>query len=79
MNSLLLQELKASLEERLKIIADHELRLHHPALQLEKLKEASEKIEKCEALLISAKIDPKLKHYLEQRSYQKALERLEQL
>lgn len=77
MNPSTLQQLLASLRERLNIIADHELRDHDPATHLKKLQEVSEAIEYCAAALSKAKVDPKLRHYLERRSYDKALEWLE--
>ncbi len=72
-----LQHLLASLRERLRLIADHELRDRDPATHLRKLQEISEGIEQCEAALSSSKVDPKLRHYLERRSYDKALAWLE--
>jgi hypothetical protein len=73
MNASLLQQLGSALRERLRVIADHELRDSDPATHLKKLQEASEAIEVCEAALSESKIDPKLRHYLAQRSYDKAL------
>jgi len=58
----------------LSIIADHDLRDRDPTTHLKKLQEASEVIERCEKILLSEKnVDPKLRHYLAQRSYDKAL------
>lgn len=75
MNLSTLQQLSTSLNDRLKVIADHELRDRNPATHLKKLQEASEAIEKWEAaLLLEGNADPKLLHYLKQRSYNKALE-----
>jgi hypothetical protein len=73
-----LQHLSASLRERLSIIADHELRDRDPSLHLKKLQEASAAIEQCEAVLSQSKADAKLRHYLERRSYDKALAWLEE-
>ncbi len=73
-----LQQLSTLLRERLKVIADHELRDRDPAVHLKKLQEASEAIEHCEAALLSeGSVAPKLLHYLKQRSYDKALAWLE--
>ena len=79
MNLSTLQQLSNSLRERLSIIADHELRDRDPAAHLKKLQEVSEAIERYEAVLSESKVDPKLRHYLERRSYDKALEWLERL
>jgi len=77
MNSSTLQQLLNSLRERLNVIADHELRDRDPVMHLKKLQEASEAIEQWEkVLLLEKNVDPKLRHYLERRSYDKALERL---
>ncbi|MBM3857063.1 MAG: hypothetical protein FJ390_03775 [Verrucomicrobia bacterium] len=74
MNASTLQHLSSSLSERLRLIADHEFRDRDPAAHLKKLQEASEVIERCEVLLLSeGSVDPKLRHYLKQRSYDKAL------
>ena len=77
MNLSTLQQLSSSLRKRLSIIADHELRDRDPVTHLKKLQEASGAIEQCEAALSSSKGDPKLRHYLERRSYDKALAWLE--
>lgn len=69
--------LAAALQERLSVIADHELRDRNPVIHLKKLQEASEAIEQCMARLSSSEIDPRLRHYLERRSYDKALAWLE--
>ena len=68
--------LAAALRERLSIIADEESR-RDPEKHMDRLKTVSEKIEALQAALPSS-IDPRLKHYLERRSYDKALELLEQ-
>lgn len=78
MNASTLQQLSASLRERLNVIADHELRDRDPSAHLKKLQEASEAIEYWEKVLLSEQnTDPKLRHYLTQRSYDKALAWLE--
>jgi hypothetical protein len=70
-----LTELAAALRERLAIIADEASRRdpeHHTA----RLREVSEKIERLEQSL-PPRIDPQLRHFLQRRSYSKALELLE--
>lgn len=74
MNASTLQQLSASLRERLRLIADYEFRDRDPGDHLKKLQEASETIERWEKVLLSeGNVDPKLRHYLERRSYDKAL------
>jgi hypothetical protein len=63
------------LRERLAIIHDEESR-RDEAKHLARLRAVSEKIEKLQAALPQP-IDPRLKHYLERKSYDKALEHLE--
>jgi hypothetical protein len=70
-----LTELAEALRERLAIISDEESRRdsdRHTA----RLREVSEKIERLEQSL-PPKIDPALRHFLQRRSYTKALELLE--
>jgi hypothetical protein len=67
--------LAAALRERLSIIGDEESR-RDQAKHMTRLQAVSEKIEALQATL-PAKIDPRLKHYLERRSYDKALEWIE--
>lgn len=68
----LLNHLAQALQARLDVIANHDLRNRDTATHLKKLQEASESIEHCVALL-PTEIDPHLRHYLERRSYDKAL------
>ena len=70
-----LPELAAALRERLAIISDDESR-RDPDRHTERLREISEKIERLERSLPS-QIDPQLRHFLQRRSYTKALELLE--
>ena len=70
-----LPELAAALRERLAIIADEESR-RDPDRHSARLREVSEKIDRLEQSL-PPKIDPKLRHFLQRRSYSKALELLE--
>jgi hypothetical protein len=70
-----LTDLAAALRERLAIIGDEESR-RDPDRHTARLREVSEKIERLEQSL-PAKIDPELRHFLQRRSYTKALELLE--
>jgi len=67
-----LTELAAALRERLAIIADDESR-RDPVQHTERLRQVSERIEQIEEDLPST-IDPQLRHFLQRRSYDKALE-----
>jgi hypothetical protein len=68
-------DLAAALRERLTIIADEESR-RNPTRHTERLQAVSERIEQLEQRLPST-IDPQLRHFLQRRSYSKALELLE--
>ena len=70
-----LRDLAAALRERLAIIADEESR-RNPERHTERLREVSERIERLEQFWPS-KIDPELRHFLQRRSYSKALDLLE--
>ena len=70
-------DLKEALRERLAIIHDEESR-RDVNRHTERLRVVSEKIDKLAAAL-TRPIDPQLAHYLQRRSYEKALEFLEQL
>jgi hypothetical protein len=70
-----LTNLAAALRERLAIIADEQSR-GDPDRHTERLRDVSEKIERLEQSL-APKIDPELRHFLQRRSYAKALELLE--
>ncbi|PYJ88175.1 MAG: hypothetical protein DME70_04795 [Verrucomicrobia bacterium] len=70
-----LTELTAALRERLAIISDDESR-RNPDRHSARLREVSEKIDRLEQSL-PPKIDPQLRHFLQRRSYSKALELLE--
>jgi hypothetical protein len=71
----ILTDLAATLRERLAIIADEASR-HDPTSHTERLRAVSEKIEQVERAL-PVTIDPQLRHFLQRRSYNKALELLE--
>jgi len=66
--------LAAALRERMAIIGDEESR-RDPARHMERLRAVSERLEKIEHGLPPT-IDPQLRHFLQRRSYSKALELL---
>ena len=70
-------DLRDPLRERLVIIHDEESR-RDEAKHIDRLRAISQKIDKLQAALPQP-IDPRLAHYLQRRSYDKALEFLEQL
>jgi hypothetical protein len=70
-----LSKLAAALRERLAIVGDEESR-YDPEQHTERLRVVSERIERLEQTL-PAQIDPQLRHFLQRRSYSKALELLE--
>ena len=70
-------DLKEALRERLAVIRDGESR-RDEAKHIARLRTVSEKIDKLQAALPQP-IDPRLAHYLQRRSYDKALEFLEEL
>ena len=69
-------DLANALRERLQIIRDEESR-RQPDKHMARLEMVSNKIEALQAALPRS-IDPRLMHYLQRRSYDKALEFLEQ-
>ncbi len=72
------QTLAEALRERLAVIADRDFYARDPAAHLEKLRAVSEQIKELQAQL-PVPVDPKLAHYLERASYDKALAFLEAL
>ncbi len=70
-----LQQLAGALRERLTIIGDEESR-RDADTHMARLQDVSRRIEALEQRL-SPKLDPQLRHYLQRRSYSKALEFLE--
>jgi hypothetical protein len=70
-----LVDLMQALRERLEIINDDESRRNADA-HMARLRAVSEKIEQLQAAL-SPPVDTRLAHYLQRRSYDKALELLE--
>jgi hypothetical protein len=69
-----LGELVVALRERMAIVGDEESR-RDPARHMERLRDVSERLEQIEHALPST-IDPQLRHFLQRRSYSKALELL---
>ena len=69
------RNLADALRERLKIISDEESRRVHDR-HMERLRAVSEKIERLEQSLPPG-TDPQLRHFLQRRSYGKALELIE--
>ena len=65
--------LKDLLEQRLRVIADHDLRARDAAAHLEQLKEVSLRLV-AEQERLEGHLPPRLKHFLTQASYSKALE-----
>ena len=72
-----LQELRRALRERLTIVADEESR-RDPDVHMQRLQQVSERLDEIERRL-PATIHPQLRHYLQRRSYSKALEFVEAL
>lgn len=71
----MIADLRDALRERLAIIRDEESRRDHET-HIDRLRAVSEKIDRLQQSL-PASINPRLKHYLDRRSYDKALELLE--
>lgn len=70
------ESLAAALRERLQAVADREHYQRDPAGHLERLKEISARVDALSAQL-PERTDPQLAHFLERRSYDKALAWLE--
>jgi hypothetical protein len=70
-----LSELTTALRERLRIVGDEESR-RQPEHHMARLQAISERLEQLERQLPPA-ADPQLRHFLQRRSYSKALEVLE--
>ena len=68
-------DLTTALRERLAIISDEDSR-RDPERHTARLREVSERIERLEQAL-PLRADPQLRHFLQRRSYSKALELLE--
>jgi len=72
-----LVDLAQALRERLKVIRDEQSR-RDEAKHIARLKAVSERIDDLQARL-SKPVDPRLAHYLQRKSYDKALELLEEM
>jgi hypothetical protein len=70
-----LADLAQALRERLAVIRDEKSRCNH-AKHIDRLRAVSEKIDRLQGSLPPS-TDPRLKHYLDRKSYDKALEYLE--
>ena len=74
-----LSPLAETLRERLAVIADHGHRDRDAAAHLQRLMDVAARIDAYVALLPSDSLDPRLQHFLEGRSYDKALAWIERL
>ena len=72
-----LADLAQALRDRLAIIHDEQSR-RDPDVHMGRLRTISEKIDKLQAAL-PQRVDPRLAHYLQRHSYEKALEFIESL
>ena len=70
-------DLATALRERLAVIADHAFRDRDPQAHLTRLREVSERLDALTAGVPRRDTDPQFRHYLERRSYDKALAWLE--
>ena len=68
-----LHDLALALRERLTVIADHAHRDSDQAGHLQRLIEVSTQIETIVAALSTRELDPQFRHYLDRKSYDKAL------
>jgi len=68
-----LTSLASALRERLAVIADHAHRDRDQAGHLQRLIDVSGRIDSLIAALPTQELDPQFWHYLEKRSYDKAL------
>ena len=71
-----LDTLAELLKKRLAVIADSELRVNDPEAHLAALRDVSEAID-AEHQRLRTQLDGRLRHFLQQASYQKALEWIE--
>ncbi len=76
-SSAIYQELADALRRRLEVIADRAAYARDPDAHLRQLQEASERITALQQRLPTP-VDPRLAHYLEKCSYDKALAWLEE-
>jgi len=71
--------LASALRERLEVIADHAHRDRDPTTHLQRLIDVSGRIDEIICGLPADELDPQFRHYLERRSYDKALAWIEEL
>lgn len=71
-------ELREALQERLDVIADHELRGRDPDAHLKRLKAAALRLDAAVAR-VRPSCDAQLRHFLDRQSYVKALAWLDQV
>ena len=69
-------DLRDALRERLRIVADHDLRDREPQAHLDQLKVAASRLDAAITQL-PPQCDPELRHFLQRQSYVKALAWLE--
>ena len=69
-------DLRDALRERLRIVADHDLRDRDPQAHLDQLKVAASRLDAAITQL-PPQCDPELRHFLQRQSYVKALAWLE--
>ncbi len=74
--TIVFSELSEALRERLRVVADHELRDRDAQAHLDQLRAAASRLDAAIARL-PAQCDPELRHYLTRQSYVKALAWLE--
>ena len=72
----LLADLASALRDRLNVIADHAFRDRDPQAHLARLQEVSERLDAL-AQRVPNSLDPQFLHFLQRRSYDKALGWLE--
>ncbi len=68
-----LAPLAEALRERLSVIADHDHRDRDAASHLQRLMNVAARIDACVSELPADRLDARLQHFLEGRSYDKAL------
>ena len=71
-------ELARALRDRLEVIADHSHRDRDQAGHLQRLIEVSARLDARIAGLPGSELDPQFRHYLDRRSYEKALAWIEE-
>jgi hypothetical protein len=72
------ESLASALRDRLTVIADHTHRDRDPTTHLQRLIDASGRIDELISMLPADALDPQFRHYLERRSYDKALAWIEE-